>query len=542
MQVFRLIAKNRLYDAEAASRIVPMTTQDADCVLYNGSIASHGHLDSIAMHRGRIVAIGSQDEVSRVAGKGTKRIDLRGRPVVPGFVDAHVHLLSTGLCELGWRLDLSGLSRDGTLAALAETAAERGEGEWVIGVGWDESNWRDSRYLTRRELDRLAPNSPVGAARRDGHLLVVNSAALRMIGEDILSHDQKDDIDEPKGELRETAAWTVLEAIEPDRSTLAAALSAAARRCHQLGVTTVHTMSPSQRVSILLENRGRNCLRVVVYQRARRLVDLAEPSPQEGDFDDEWVRFGGVKIFADGSIGATNAAVREPFRSGGSGVLTHDDATLSELIRRADDAGCQTAIHAIGDRAIEQVLRVHSAVGTSPALRHRIEHLELPTKEQIDRTKRLGLCASMQPNFIGNWSGSGSLYERQLGPARDASSNPLRWIIDAGVPLAFGSDGMPVSPLYGLHCAVNAPHPVQRLTVAEAIARYTSGGAYHAFEENVKGRIDVGAYADLVVLDEDPSQAPERLNERRVEMTFVGGECVYLSEKETDERSKGEGE
>ena len=190
------------------------------------------------------------------------------------------------------------------------------------------------------------------------------------------------------------------------------------------------------------------------------------------------------------------------------------------------------AIHAIGDRAIEQVLRAHATVSSSADLRHRIEHFELATLDQIERARSLGLLLSMQPNFIGNWSGPGSMYERNLGRSRDKESNPLRRVLDSGAHLAFGSDGMPVSPLYGLHCAVNAAYESQRVTVDEAIAAYIGAGARFSFEEDVKGGLQVGAYADLVVLDEDPWRVPDRLRERRVERVFVGGECVFEAEED----------
>jgi len=248
-------------------------------------------------------------------------------------------------------------------------------------------------------------------------------------------------------------------------------------------------------------------------------------------YGDPWLRFGGIKIFADGSIGAQNAAVSEPFSGGGTGELNYQDAELASMIRAAELAGWQTVIHAIGDRAIEQVLDAHEVVGTDSALRHRIEHFELPHREQLVRVAKLGLCISMQPNFIGNWSGPNSLYVDRLGAARDRASNPLRLIVDEGLPLAFGSDGMPVSPLYGLHWAVNAPYRDQRLTAEEAMERYTTGGAWFGFEEKIKGRIVPGMLADLVVLDEDPRLHPERIEERTVEMTFVGGERVYEREE-----------
>jgi len=318
----------------------------------------------------------------------------------------------------------------------------------------------------------------------------------------------------------------MLAQIAPDRATAANALAAAADLCHRLGVTSVHTMSRLHNVPALMDGREVRRLRVTICPEVASF-DRLEAVGLETGFGDSWLRFGGIKIFADGSIGAQNAALSEPFVGGGTGALNHDDAELRSMIRTAAAAGWQTVIHAIGDRAIEQVLDAHEAVGSDSELRHRIEHFELPREGQLRRVRDLGLWISMQPNFIGNWSGPRSLYVDRLGADRDRASNPLRRVVDEGLPLALGSDGMPISPLYGLHWAVNGPYPAQRLTVEEAIDRYTAGGARFGFEEAVKGRIESEMLADLVVLDENPLFHPDRIRERIVEMTFVGGELVY---------------
>jgi predicted amidohydrolase YtcJ len=317
----------------------------------------------------------------------------------------------------------------------------------------------------------------------------------------------------------------------PDRTTSAEALDAAASLCHSLGVTSVHTMSLLRDLRALLEQRAKRRLRVTICPEGDALDRLKAVGLESG-FGDAWVRFGGIKLFADGSIGARNAAVSTPFRGGGLGELTFNDAELRARIRDASSAGWQTVIHAIGDRAIRQVLDAHEALGSDPSLRHRIEHFELPKEEDLERVARLGLCISMQPNFIGNWSGEGGLYVDRLGPERDRASNPLRRIVERGIPLAFGSDGMPISPLYGLHWAVNGPYVDQRLTAQEAIERYTAAGSWFAFEEELKGRIEPEMLADLVVLDQAPWLRPERIRERTVDMTFVEGVRVYDREAE----------
>ena len=495
-------------------------------ILHNATFVFREDAEVLVIEGDRIAAIDRQDEIPEDLVADRERIDLDGAAVLPGFVDAHVHLFDAGLTELGWRVDLSGKSRDETLAALAEGVRSRGEGDWLIGAGWDESGWDDRRYLTRRELDRVSTRSPIGAVRMDGHLLVANSAAFRVLDDRPLAGFDRTLADRGTGQIREESVWRLLESIEPDEATLFDALGAAAGLCHRHGITSVHAMTSESRLPVLVRAGGRNRLRVNAYHKVSAPAEI-DSVRVSGGFDGNWLRFGGIKAFADGSLGAGNAAVGTPYPGGGTGALNHDEEELAEIVRRSERAGWQTAFHAIGDRAIEQVLRVHAAVETSPELRHRIEHAELASRDQIMRAKDLGLTLSMQPNFIGNWSGPGSMNERRLGRARDEASNPLRWVLGAGTPLAFGSDGMPVSPLYGLHSAVNGPYGSQRIGVDEAIAAYTAGGARLSFEEDVKGALDVGAYADLVVLDEDPRLAPDRLSDRRIVRVIVGGEEVF---------------
>jgi predicted amidohydrolase YtcJ len=430
--------------------------------------------------------------------------------------------MHTGLVACGWRIDLAGRSRAETLDALRAAVDARGAGEWIVGDGWDESAWKERRYLVREELDRIAPKSPLLAIRMDGHLSTANSRALEelplAVPERLVERDT--------GHLREAAVLEATRQVTPDRSTSADALDAAAHLCHRLGVTAVHTMSRLRVASDLMAGRAERRLRVTLCPDVQSF-DTVERAGLCTGFGDPWLRFGGIKIFADGSIGARNAAVSEPFLAGGIGELNHESGEIETMIRSAEAAGWQTIVHAIGDRAIEQVLDVHRAVSSDRSFRHRIEHYELPSEGQIARVAELGLTLCMQPNFIGNWSGPGSLYVDRLGEARDRASNPLRRVVDAGVHLAFGSDGMPISPLYGLHWAVNGPYPDQRLTVSEAIERYTAASAWAGFTESDFGRIEPGLLADLVVLDEDPTARPACIDERTVEMTFVGGEKVY---------------
>jgi len=498
-------------------------------LLCGGAIFSHSHADSLAIEGDRILAVGRRTELSERLGGRARLVELDGRAVLPGFVDAHVHLFHTGLSESGWRVDLAGLDRAATAEALEAVVRQRGAREWVVGVGWDESAWADRRYLERRELDRIAPDAPLMAVRMDGHLVVANAAALRWADEHEVPDLDPGLVDAERGILRETAAWALLRAVRPDRATLIEAMRAAVGHCHAQGITAVHTMSAAERLDIVEQEAQRLRLRIAVYAPADASLDW-ESLAGDRDGRDPWARLAGAKIFSDGSIGAQNAAVGAPYLDGGVGSLNWDDDPLRRWIERAERIGRPTAIHAIGDRAIDQVLRLHEKTRTTTALRHRIEHFELPAPGHIERARDVGITVCMQPNFIGRWSGPGSMYEDRLGVDRDAASNPLRRVLDAGLDLALGSDGMPISPLYGIHSAVNAPFLGQRLMVDEAVVGYTRAGIRLAFDDLDAGRIEPGAIADLVVLDEDPRLDPGTIAERAVEETYVGGVRVFARE------------
>ena len=247
------------------------------------------------------------------------------------------------------------------------------------------------------------------------------------------------------------------------------------------------------------------------------------------EFGDEWLRLGAVKVFADGSLGARTAALFEPYRDDPreGGMLIHPPRELRDLLAGIHRTGFQAAVHAIGDRAIELVIETIEAVSPEPGPRHRIEHAELLHPEHIDRMARHGIVASCQPNFVGQWSLPGGLYETRLGFERNARNNPYREILEKGVALAFGSDGMPYGPLEGIHCAVNAPFGIQRLTVDQGVAAYTTGGAVAGFQESEQGSLAAGRLGDAVVLEGDPWREPGRIREGGVSMTIVAGRVAW---------------
>ena len=500
-------------------------------LLEGGCIHGHPQASSILIGGGRILAIGDHIDLrSRRFGPGSgsgstiHRYPLDGRMVIPGFVDAHTHFLETGRVVSGQRISLVGLTRDGALEAIRVAGARRPEGEWILAQGWDESKWDPPRPLSQQELDHAAPRHAVAAARIDGHIMVMNQLGMSRFPPEI---EQSPDVTEP-GVLREESVFAFGRAMALS-STAAEqdqAFDAAVRLAHSLGITSVHVMATQEDIAVYQRAGERRRIRVYLCPERPTLATLIDEEIRTG-FGDEWLRYGGVKLFADGSIGAGNAAVSEPFMDGTCGRLNHSDQDVEAFIGACDQSGLQTVIHAIGDRAIEQVLAAHEAVGSSRDLRHRIEHYELPKEEHLDRTKDLGIWLCVQPNFIGQWSGPGSLYVERLGEERDRCSNPLRAILDAGIGTGFGSDGMPMSPLYGIRSTVRAPYREQRLCFDEAIAAYTRGAAALSHEERVKGTLAVGMLADLVVLSTGTPVISESNDVLEVDATFLNGEPVF---------------
>ncbi len=487
------------------------------CVL---PLGEPGH-DAVAIRCGRIQAVGPRESVLRLGDESTVLLDLTGKALLPGFFDAHTHFLQTGL-ELTYYVNLAAArSLSDALDMLAEAAHKR-PGQWVVGRGWDESRWRERRYLERQDLDRAIPRQPGCAVRVDGHLVACNTLAL--------AHCSAPDgelVDRERGHLRETPAWELLTSIRLDREVEVEALAEASRHAAGLGITSVAEMGGGTALKAYQATRRRGLLqtRAFVYLPWQSLRSLSELNIERG-FGDDKLRLAGLKVFLDGSVGAASAALMEPYAEGeGRGSLLVEGGELAKLWRTAGQEGLQLAVHAIGDRAIETALGAADAAGIVREERHRLEHLELATSEQLDRMAELGLVASMQPNFVANWSGRGGMYESRLGAARDARIDPHAWVIARGIPLAFGSDGMPMGALSGIAAVLAPPHEPQRVGLEDALQAYTSGAALAAFAEGEVGQVAEGFRADLVVLSADPRTAPHE--QVRVEMTFLGGRRVF---------------
>ncbi|MEM2868825.1 MAG: amidohydrolase [Thermoplasmata archaeon] len=545
---------------------------------------------AVGIEGDRIQFVGSEDGALRWGGARARRLELAGATVLPGFIDCHAHFLSMGV----WRnrLDLSGArSEDEVLRLVRARARRTPKGKWILGRGWDESGWPGRRYLERGELDKAAPEHPVLLVRVCGHMCAVNTRALRILRGRLRGRRwrwreggcrgqaghgtnacEEWEVDSGAGLLRERAMESALELVRPDGKEMEAGLRIAISMAHRMGVTSVHDIVDVEKVRAYrrAQREGwlgvRACLHLELpewghHRRLRGASDLQTP----------FLRLGGIKLYADGSIGARTAALSEPYadEAGNRGLLLHSTQMLVGTVRRAERERVQLLVHAIGDRAVERVVSAFSeglkTVGTGRArplgleassgsvisaagpsggsggdafgpgpggpvsgLRHRIEHLELVGGPQLKQMRGLGLWACMQPNFIGEWGLPGGMMEARLGE-RYREADPLWRVFDAGVPLIFGSDCMPFGPLYGIHCAVSAPFEAQRLTVEEAVAACTRTAAAASFEEDFKGTITVGKAADLVVLSGDPFREPAKIKDMRVGATIINGRVVWRS-------------
>ena len=512
----------------------------ADLVLVNGNVItmnpSAPSAQAVAMRKGKIVAVDTDSKVQEWIGGQTKTVDLKGRTVVPGFNDAHSHIMSLG--RKSSELDLRYASSIESIQRRLRNKAEATQkGKWIFGRGWDQDRLKEKRYPTRWELDEAAPDNPVFLTRVCGHVGVANSRALELarlgrkrtvsLGEFV---DRDPKTGEPTGLVKEKAVDLICSMPEPSERDLLEACTSALSEAAKVGLTSVTCItSSSSEVQALqkLEEQDRLPLRVYVMVPIECLGNF-----RNRQVDDPFLKVKCVKIFADGSLGARTAALAEPYADEPSttGILYYNLDQLKRLVKEADEAGFQIAVHVIGDQASTQTLQAfEDAVGKQRVAkhRHRIEHASVLNPDLIKRTKALGLLATIQPHFVV----SDFWIPERLGPERTRWTYAFKSLIENGVLVAASSDAPvePLNPLLGIWAAVTRElSPQERLSVMEALRAYTLGAAYFSFEEDIKGSIEVGKYADLTILSHDPLKVePDKIKDIKVEMTIVGGKAVY---------------
>ncbi|HYU74945.1 MAG TPA: amidohydrolase [Ktedonobacteraceae bacterium] len=526
---------------------------------------------------GYILAVGTNDEVRRLGGQHTELVDLRRRTVLPGFIDAHIHLL--GAAYRAHHIDAGGCSSEDEVASLVhERAVQTPEGHWILGGQWDKNRWTGGNFPDKASLDAVAPGHPVALWSKDGHLLWVNSLALQRAGitaetpEPANGAILRDGSGEPTGILQEQEATNLVYSVIDQSSDAALTRMLVQRILKELqksGITTIHDIEGMDALRLFqqLRDEGELGVRVQMILPRQVLPELREtwhPStwhPQGITYPPDRVPFvgaegfddmlglGGIKIFADGTLGSQTAAMLESFEGSPNnyGILTLSEQEMNETVSAAAEMGLSIAIHAIGDRAAHVALnsiekaQQHLAGNSETSrdlssLRYRLEHVQLITPEDLERMRRLGVVASVQPFHA---VADRDIAERYWGK-RHRRAYAYRTIQQMGIPLALGSDA-PVEtfdPLRILYAATmrrddTSPQrppwlPDQALPVAQALWGYTLGAAYAGAEEKRKGSLTAGKLGDAVVLRENILDVPQdKMAQNGVQATILGGKIVY---------------
>jgi len=507
--------------------------------------------DAIAVDGDRIAMVGSSAEVRKAAATGTNVVDARGMMVAPGFIDAHIHFLIGGFGLASVQLR-DAKTREEFVRRIAAYANGLPSGTWILNGDWDHEQWGGE--LPRRDwIDAVTPNNPVWINRLDGHMALANSAALSAAGIDTSTRDVaggtivRDDSGVPTGILKDNAQPLVGIAVpSPTREQEDGALDAAMKFVASKGVTSVHHMGTWNDFAVFDRANQTGRLRTRVYAAVpidtwERLRDTVA-SRGRGD---QWLRFGALKGFVDGSLGSHTAAMLEPFTDApnDTGLFVNTPEDLYRWTSGADTAGLHMIVHAIGDRAIRTQLDIYERVERENGprdRRFRIEHAQHVAPADMGRFAALGVIASMQPYHAiddGRWA------EKVIGHERGKGTYAFRSLLDAGAKLAFGSDWFvaPPTPLEGIYAAVTRRtlddahpdgwYPEQKIGIEDALRGYTSGSAYASFEENDKGTLARGKLADFVMIDRDLTAIPPAtIREARIMMTVVGGQIVYRTE------------
>jgi hypothetical protein len=529
-------------------------------------------VSALAVAHGEILAAGDDAGVlAKYKGSATQMVDLGGAFVMPGFNDAHTHLGSGGRIRMS--VNLQGVKSLAEMQERIRAAAEKAApSQWLSGGGWDHTLWAGAKLPNRADIDAAAEGHPAIFTRVDGHIAIADSAALAAGG--ITGHTPdppggKIDLDaqaQPTGILRETAQGLV-KVPPPSAELRRKGLELSIEDAISHGITSVQDLSDWQDFLVFeqMEKEGKLPLRVSEWLLFADPLAVEEQEAAHHPATDRMLHTTMLKGFMDGSLGSRTAAMNAPYSDdpGNSGIPRYEQAKLNEMAIERAKAGFQLGFHAIGDRAVEMALDAYAAAeaavrqpalpprarGSGPRsemipvkrvpphdLRYRIEHSQVVEAGDFNRYKQLGVIASMQPNHLLTdmaWAG------QRLGPAREKYAYAWKSFLDAGVPLAFGTDYPvePITPFRGVYCAVTREneagtmsfHPEQKLTIGQTLYAYTQGSAYAEFAEGWKGKLAPGYVADFVVLDRDLTAIePRGILGTTVLRTVVGGKTVYL--------------
>ncbi len=551
----------------AAALLTPTADMpvSADLVVLNAKIWTANpeapQAEAMAIWQGRILAIGTAEQVKPFIGQNTKTLDAQSHRVVPGFFDSHLHFLGGGL-QLA-RVDLKNCETEEEFAKrLKEFDENTPRDRWLLGGNWDHERTFSGKLPTAALLDKYIKNRPVFLRRYDGHMALANSAAMNIAGISASLADppggvigRLEDGTTPSGILKDNA-MDLVEKFVPEATTeeIREAIQAAMKACAEQGITSVQDMEGSDPATRRLYFRSLQKL-----EKAKQLtvrIDVRWPIAFQNElktlgieagFGSDYLRVGGLKGYMDGSLGSSTAKMHKPYIGEGenTGVFVTEPADMLAMVKSADAAGLAVAVHAIGDEANTRLLDLYEATAKANGerdRRFRIEHAQHLLPKDIARFGKQKVIASMQPFHV---SDDGRWAENRVGKERCASSYAFRSLLDSGAVIAFGSD-WPVAELavfQGINSAVNRTtldgkypngwFPEQAITIEEALTAYTSASAFAAGVDKQRGRLVLGADADFVFLEADPLAKPltKPLGENRVNTTVVGGKVVYQREQ-----------
>ncbi len=513
--------------------------------------------DAIAIRDGKIRCVGKIDYVLLECGgndPSAETIQLKGKFVMPGFNDAHVHLGAAAAAMLS--VQLNGVTTIEELQKrVADAAAQHKEGEWITGSGWDHTLWADKKFPNKQELDAVAPKNPVFLVHVSGHVAVANTLALQHgeIKQDTPNPPggmiERDADGAATGMLEEDSAMSLVSARIPDlksdqrRRGIQMVLADAAKN----GVTSAQDFSDwsDYLVYVQLKEEGKLTLRITEWLPFLLPLNELLNMRAQGGTTDPWLRTGALKAFTDGALGSRTAAMLTPYSDdpSTSGILTNDPEKLRAMAIERDKAGFQLNFHAIGDRANRVALDVFEAVAKTNGprdRRDRVEHAQVLAPEDLPRFAQLKVIASMQPSHETTdmrWAG------QRVGPERSKGAYAWASLQKSGARLAFGTDYPvePINPLRGLYACVSRElpdggpaggwQPQEKISLDDCMRAYTSGSAYAQFEEGKKGELKAGEYADFIVLSNDLTKIPpQQYTKTTVLLTVVGGRAVYVQD------------
>jgi len=503
---------------------------------------------AVAVNDGKFVAVGSNEDIKSLVGPKTLVTDLMGKTTLPGFIDSHTHVLSSGTRHVT-EVDCDLRSLSYIKEALSSKASKTPEGEWVVGFKFDDTKTSEARFLNRQDLDQVSQSHPIMVAHQAGHVYFFNSKGLEramffddspneqggFLGRDKLTGDLN-------GMVYGRAIDRVLREVLPKPSTedRRAGLELICKMFASTGITSVHdAMVSSEDLGIYQEflEKGDLPIRAYLLMHRDHFNSLRDGGVRTG-FGGDRLRIGGIKMVADGAISTRTAYLSEPYvgSEGERGLLIMDPEETDERVLEMHKSGFQVCIHANGDSAIDMVLSAYEkAQKAFPRIdpRHRIEHCSLVTEEILQRMKKIGCLAVPFGSYVYYHGEKMGFY----GEQRLERMFAHRSFIDAGINASGAADYpcSPLAPLVGIQSCVTREDisrtkwgPSQVISVMEALKVYTLNGAYASFEENIKGSIEVGKLADMVILSADPNNVdPHEIKDIPVEMTIVGGETIH---------------